>query len=103
MSSQFLRLPSFAGSTGTDFLSAATLEEHYIMTWTAASAQVIELPTGGSAYMNEGANLMYASKKEQSLALARHLRTLFRIGDIKLFRVLCNIRDKNYTRYSKNN
>jgi len=82
------QLPKFIGSTG-GLLNAAETEEKYAITWTSASAQVFELPTGGAAEMNAGENIMYFARKEQCLALGTQLRTKFkpRIEDYKIYRI----------------
>jgi photosystem I subunit 2 len=82
------QLPQFIGSTG-GLLNSAETEEKYAITWTSASTQVFELPTGGAAMMNEGENLMYFARKEQCLALGTQLRTKFkpRIENYKIYRV----------------
>ena len=70
--------PKFGGSTG-GLLSKANREEKYAITWTSASEQVFEMPTGGAAIMNEGENLLYLARKEQCLALGTQLRTKFTV------------------------
>jgi photosystem I subunit 2 len=82
------QLPKFIGSTG-GLLNAAETEEKYAITWTSASAQAFELPTGGAAEMNAGENIMYFARKEQCLALGTQLRTKFkpRIEDYKIYRI----------------
>ena len=67
-------LPQNIGSTG-GLLNSAETEEKYAITWSSSKAQAFELPTGGAAMMNEGANLMYFARKEQCLALGSQLRT----------------------------
>ena len=83
--------PKFGGSTG-GLLSKADREEKYAITWTSASEQVFEMPTGGAAIMNEGENLLYLARKEQCLALGTQLRTQFKpkIQDYKIYRVYPN-------------
>lgn len=79
--------PKFGGSTG-GLLSKANREEKYAITWTSASEQVFEMPTGGAAIMNEGENLLYLARKEQCLALGTQLRTFKpKIQDYKIYRV----------------
>ena len=79
--------PKFGGSTG-GLLSKADREEKYAITWTSASEQVFEMPTGGAAIMNEGENLLYLARKEQCLALGTQLRTFKpKIQDYKIYRV----------------
>jgi photosystem I subunit 2 len=50
------------------------------------------MPTGGSAIMNEGENLLYLARKEQCLALGTQLRTKFKpkIQDYKIYRIYPN-------------
>ena len=45
-----------------------------------------ELPTGGTAKMNSGKNLIYFARKEQCLALGAQLRGL-KISNYKIFRI----------------
>ncbi|HEY9828302.1 MAG TPA: photosystem I reaction center subunit II PsaD [Stenomitos sp.] len=78
--------PLFGGSTG-GLLTKAEVEEKYAITWTSPKEQVFEMPTGGSAVMNAGANLLYLARKEQCLALGvRQLRAK-KINDYKIYRV----------------
>ena len=83
--------PIFGGSTG-GLLTKAEVEEKYAITWTSPKAQVFELPTGGSATMNAGENLLYLARKEQCLALGTQLRTKFKpkIDDYKIYRIYPN-------------
>jgi len=80
--------PKFGGSTG-GLLTKAAVEEKYAITWTSKKEQVFEMPTGGAAIMNEGANLLYVARKEQALALGTQLRTKFKpkMEDYKIYRV----------------
>lgn len=80
--------PIFGGSTG-GLLTKAAVEEKYAITWTSSKQQVFEMPTGGSAVMNEGENLLYLARKEQCLALGTQLRTKFKpkIQDYKIYRI----------------
>jgi photosystem I subunit 2 len=82
------KTPVFGGSTG-GLLSKADVEEKYAITWTSTKEQVFEMPTGGSAVMNSGENLLYLARKEQCLALGTQLRTKFKpkIQDYKIYRV----------------
>ena len=77
--------PIFGGSTG-GWLRAAELEEKYAITWTSPKEQIFEMPTGGSAVMLVGENLLYLARKEQCLALGAQLRT-FKITDYKIYRI----------------
>lgn len=81
--------PKFDGSTG-GWLRAAEVEEKYAITWTSKKEQFFEMPTGGSAIMRDGENLLYLSKKEQCLALASQLRNLYKITNFKIYRVFPN-------------
>ena len=81
----FILLPSFSGNTG-GYLSSACQEEHYLIKWYSIDNQIIELPTGGSALMRKGENILYFAKKEQCLAICRQLRTLFKIVDSLIFK-----------------
>ncbi len=67
--------PTFGGSTG-GWLRAAEVEEKYAITWTSLKEQIFEMPTGGSAIMRNGENLLYLARKEQCLALSTQLRTM---------------------------
>jgi photosystem I subunit 2 len=78
--------PKYLGSTG-GLLNSAETEEKHAITWSSATAQVFELPTGGAAEMNEGENLMYCARKEQCLALGTQLRSKFKIDNYKVYRV----------------
>jgi len=78
--------PKCLGSTG-GLLNSAETEEKHAITWSSATAQVFELPTGGAAEMNEGENLMYFARKEQCLALGTQLRSKFKIDNYKVYRV----------------
>ena len=80
------QMPKFGGSTG-GLLSKADTEEKYAITWTSPKEQVFEMPTGGSAVMREGENLLYLARKEQCIALGvRQLRGM-KITDYKIYRV----------------
>ncbi|HEY9763309.1 MAG TPA: photosystem I reaction center subunit II PsaD [Trichocoleus sp.] len=80
--------PIFGGNTG-GLLTKAAVEEKYAITWTSPKEQVFEMPTGGSAIMNEGDNLLYLARKEQCLALGRQLRTKFKpkMENYKIYRI----------------
>ena len=77
--------PIFGGSTG-GWLRAAEIEEKYVITWTSPKEQIFEMPTGGSAIMLQGDNLLYLARKEQCLALGTQLRS-FKITDYKIYRL----------------
>lgn len=81
--------PTFGGSTG-GWLRAAEIEEKYAITWNTKTVHVFEMPTGGSAIMMEGDNLLYLAKKEQCLALGSQLRSKFKISNFKIYRIFPN-------------
>merc|ERR1719243_86433 len=70
--------PVFGGGTG-GLLRKAQIEEFYVITWDASKEQIFEMPTGGSAIMNKGGNLLKQPRKEHCLALLTQLRTKFKI------------------------
>ncbi|MEA5514146.1 photosystem I reaction center subunit II PsaD [Nodularia sp. UHCC 0506] len=78
--------PLFGGSTG-GLLTKAKEEEKYAITWTSPKEQVFEMPTGGSATMLKGENLLYIARKEHGIALGGQLRK-FKITDYKIYRIL---------------
>lgn len=84
--------PEFGGSTG-GWLQAAEIEEKYVLTWTndrkttKEQENLFEMPTGGTALMKQGPNLVYFARKEQCLALGKQLRTQFKINDYRIFRL----------------
>ena len=80
--------PTFGGSTG-GWLRAAEVEEKYAITWTSSKEQIFEMPTGGSAIMRNGENLLYLARKEQCLALSTQLKT-FKVNDYKIYRIFPN-------------
>jgi photosystem I subunit II len=77
--------PIFGGSTG-GWLRAAEIEEKYVITWNSPKEQIFEMPTGGSATMLQGNNLLYLARKEQCIALGMQLRK-FKINDYKIYRI----------------
>jgi len=77
--------PIFGGSTG-GWLRSAEVEEKYAITWKSNNEQLFEMPTGGSAIMRGGENLLYLARKEQCLALGTQLRT-FKINGYKIYRI----------------
>ncbi len=79
------KTPLFGGSTG-GLLKKAEDEEKYAITWTSKKEQVFEMPTGGSAVMQEGENLLYIARKEYGIALGAQLRK-FKITDYKVYRI----------------
>ena len=79
--------PIFGGSTG-GLLTKAKIEEKYAITWTSPKEQVFEMPTGGSAVMREGDNLLYLARKEHCIALGgQQLRAKFKINNYKIYRI----------------
>ncbi len=93
MNSNSIYFPIFGGSTGGS-LQSAEQEEKYLITWTAPKTdlqnRIFEMPTGGSAIMQEGANLAFFARKEQCLALGKQLRNNFKINDYKIFVLFAN-------------
>lgn len=82
--------PIFGGGTG-GLLTKALVEEKYAITWTSPKEQVFELPTGGSAIMNKGDNLLYLARKEYGIALGgQQLRAKFKINNYKIYRIFPN-------------
>lgn len=82
--------PLFGGSTG-GLLTKAEVEEKYAITWTSPKEQVFEMPTGGSAVMRQGDNLLYLARKEYCIALGgQQLRSKFKINNYKIYRVFPN-------------
>lgn len=79
--------PLFGGSTG-GLLAKAWEEEKYAITWTSPEEHVFEMPTGGSATMRKGENLLYLSRKEYCIFLGgQQLRAKFKINDYKIYRI----------------
>jgi photosystem I subunit 2 len=82
--------PIFGGGTG-GLLTKALVEEKYAITWTSPKEQVFELPTGGSAIMRKGDNLLYLARKEYCIALGgQQLRAKFKINNYKIYRIYAN-------------
>ena len=82
--------PIFGGSTG-GLLKKAQEEEKYVITWTSPKEQVFEMPTGGSAIMRQGKNMLELARKEYGIALGgQQLRPKFKITDYKIYRVYPN-------------
>nr|ARW65000.1 photosystem I reaction center subunit II [Polysiphonia sertularioides] len=81
--------PTFGGSTG-GWLRSAEIEEKYAITWNTTEQSIFEMPTGGSAIMAEGDNLLYLAKKEQCLALSSQLKSKFKISNFKVYRIFPN-------------
>lgn len=81
--------PTFGGSTG-GWLRSAEIEEKYAITWNTEKQNIFEMPTGGSAIMAQGDNLLYLAKKEQCLALSNQLKNKFKISNFKIYRIFPN-------------
>ena len=72
-------------------LAKANREEKYAITWTSPKEQPFEMPTGGTAIMREGKNLLYLARKEYGIALGgQQLRSKFKINDYKIYRIYPN-------------
>merc|ERR1711907_775092 len=80
--------PIFGGSTG-GLMRKSRVEEFYVITWEAKKEQIFEMPSGGSAIMRQGPNLLKLARKEQCLALTTQLRTKFKT-DACFYRVFPN-------------
>merc|ERR1719218_223119 len=80
--------PIFGGSTG-GLLQKAKVEEFYVIPWDAKKEQIFEMPTGGSAIMRQGPNLLKLARKEQCLALTTQLRAKFKTNSC-FYRVFPN-------------
>lgn len=61
-------------------LRKAQVEEFYVITWDGPKEQIFEMPTGGSAIMRKGGNLLKQPRKEHCMALLTQLRTKFKIN-----------------------
>lgn len=82
--------PIFGGSTG-GLLTKAEREEKYVITWTSPKEQAFEMPTGGTAIMRQGKNMLELARKEYCIALGgQQLRSKFKITDYKIYRVYPN-------------
>jgi photosystem I subunit 2 len=81
-------IPEFSGST-SGWLQIAETEEKYTLMWTndTENNYIFEMPTGGSAVMLTGPNLVYFAKKEQCLALGKQLKNNFKINNYRIFRI----------------
>lgn len=79
--------PIFGGSTG-GLLTKAEREEKYAITWTSPKEQAFEMPTGGTAIMRQGKNMLELARKEYCIALGgQQLRSKFKITDYKIYRI----------------
>jgi len=83
-----IKFPFFGGNTG-GYLNTRGKDEKYAITWQSTKDQIFEMPTGGSAIMRTGENLIYFARKEQSIALASQLKTL-KITNYKIYRIFSN-------------
>ncbi len=82
--------PIFGGSTG-GLLNKAEREEKYAITWTSPKEQFFEMPTGGTAIMRQGKNMLYLARKEHCIFLGgQQLRAKFKITDYKIYRIYPN-------------
>ena len=80
--------PKFIQSTG-GMPPLAFVDERYGVTWNSKEERPFELPTGGAGVMHEGANVMYFARKEQCLALTRHLKKLKPgVKEYKVYRII---------------
>ncbi|MEC4819466.1 MAG: photosystem I reaction center subunit II [Scytonema sp. PMC 1069.18] len=82
-------IPVFGGSTG-GLLKKAEVEEKYAMTWTSPKQQAFEMPTGGTAIMQQGENLLYLARKEYGIYLGGQVLRKMKITDYKLYRIYPN-------------
>lgn len=81
--------PVFGGSTG-GLLTKAQEEELYAITWTSPKEQPFEMPTGGSAIMRQGENLVYLARKEYGIFLGGQQLRKLKITDYKIYRIYPN-------------
>ena len=81
--------PIFGGSTG-GLLKKAEVEEKYAITWTSPKEQPFELPTGGTAIMRNGENLLYLARKEYGIYLGGQVLRKLKITDYKVYRIYPN-------------
>ncbi|BAZ23742.1 photosystem I protein PsaD [Kalymmatonema gypsitolerans NIES-4073] len=78
--------PIFGGSTG-GLLKKAEVEEKYAITWTSPKEQPFELPTGGTAIMRQGENLLYLARKEYGVYLGGQVLRKLKITNYKVYRI----------------
>jgi photosystem I subunit 2 len=81
--------PIFGGSTG-GLLKKAEIEEKYAITWTSPKEQPFEMPTGGTAIMREGENILYIARKEYGIFLGGQQLRKLKITDYKIYRIYPN-------------
>jgi photosystem I subunit II len=81
--------PIFGGGTG-GLLTKADTEEKYAITWTSPKEQPFELPTGGTAIMRQGENLLYLARKEYGIFLGGQQLRKMKINDYKIYRIYPN-------------
>ncbi|MDF5717735.1 MAG: photosystem I reaction center subunit II [Rhizonema sp. NSF051] len=80
------KTPKFGGSTG-GLLTKADTEEKYAITWTSPKEQPFEMPTGGTAIMHQGENLLYLARKEYAIFLGGQQLRKIKINDYKIYRI----------------
>ncbi len=83
------KTPKFGGSTG-GLLTKADTEEKYAITWTSPKEQPFEMPTGGTAIMHQGENLLYLARKEYGIFLGGQQLRKMKINDYKIYRIYPN-------------
>ncbi|MDF5726213.1 MAG: photosystem I reaction center subunit II [Rhizonema sp. PD37] len=83
------KTPKFGGSTG-GLLTKAETEEKYAITWTSPKEQPFEMPTGGTAIMHQGENLLYLARKEYGIFLGGQQFRKMKINDYKIYRIYPN-------------
>ena len=77
--------PHFPHTTTTQ----KQVEEFYVLTWENPGAEVpFEMPTGGTAIMRAGANLLKLARKEQALALLTSLKAKNKVKVGNIYRLL---------------
>ena len=65
------------------------VEEFYVLTWENPGAEVpFEMPTGGTAIMRAGPNLLKLARKEQALALLTQLKAKNKVKVGNIYRLL---------------
>jgi photosystem I subunit 2 len=83
---------------------SAETEEKYLLAWVnglyntsegmkifidSVRKKMFEMPTGGTAIMREGFNLIYSARKEQGLFVGKELRQDFKF-DYRIYRLFPN-------------
>ena len=89
-SSSLSRLTLFSFLFFFPFLPPPTqVEEFYVLTWENPGAEVpFEMPTGGTAIMRAGSNLLKLARKEQALALLTQLKAKNKVKVGNIYRLL---------------